>query len=113
MSTQPKSRNPLAKPPKYYWPDRINDAVCNLLIGTPDSINAASGREVTYTGFYRRKHRRHPLGLEGSAIEAKRHYVAAHIFRMALCERLAKVVPIVVAVPTLVITAMALLKSHT
>lgn len=113
MSNEAKTRNPLAKAPKYYWPDRINDLVGNSLIGTPDSINDAVGRDIAYTGFYRRKHRRHPLGAESASIAEKRHYVAAHIFRMELCERLAKVVPIVVAIPTVIITAMTLLKFHT
>lgn len=44
--------NPLAKPVRILLTDRINNMLCNVVIGTPDSINASAVVPIVYDGFY-------------------------------------------------------------
>ncbi|HFK1824860.1 TPA: hypothetical protein ACGW3G_000905 [Stenotrophomonas maltophilia] len=89
--------NPLAQPVRTLLTDRINDALCSVVIGTTDSINSAAGVSITYDGFYHQPHRRMQISEKDWSPELERRLVAAHIFRMQLCKKIATLLPLAVA----------------
>lgn len=89
--------NPLAQPVRKLLTDRINDALCSVLIGTTDSINSAAGMPIIYDGFYHQPHRRMQITEQHWSRDLERQLLSAHIFRMQLCKKIATLLPLAVA----------------
>lgn len=99
------THNPLERKIKPLLADRVNNLLCNFIIGTPKSINKQAGFELVYEKFWNTKHRRINLAEQTDfGLDFQRKMIAIHTFRMMLCEKIAIILPLALFALSAIIT---------